>query len=243
MVIANTLGKATSSPALLIVTAKPYILTNPQPVNVNLGATATFNVAAVGLAMHYQWYSNSVSSAIGTRLAGETGSTYSFTTISSANNRYYSVVITNTFGAATSTLAQLTLNLLPYITLQPLGAFITNGSSVTFTSAAAGPGPLTYQWLFQTNLPIAGATNTVLALANANQPGAYSMMAANGSGAATSSPAILSVVGGRLCCLRISTGTAAVIPSATSIWPAAPTVFGLRPIWRWEALGARSPRT
>ena len=52
---------------------------------------------------------------------------------------------------------------------------------------------MSYQWLFNTNLLIAGATNTTLTFANANLPGAYSMMAANSFGAATSSPALLTI--------------------------------------------------
>ena len=195
VVITNTLGKATSSPAMLTVVSKPLIVTNPQPATVGLRNPATFSVTALGLNLRYQWYSNSVSTAIGAPLAGQTNSTCSFTAITNSNGRYYSVVVTNTYGAATSSPAMLTVTLLPYITLQPLDALITNGSSVTFTSAAAGPGTLTYQWLFQTNVLISGATNTVLTFTNANQPGAYAMVVNNGSGSATSSPAQLTVVG------------------------------------------------
>ncbi|HEX9048544.1 MAG TPA: immunoglobulin domain-containing protein, partial [Verrucomicrobiae bacterium] len=194
VVISNSLGSATSDPALLTVVTKPLITTNPQPVTVNLGGVANFSVSVIALAPRYQWYSNSVSTAIGARLAGQTNSTYSFTAVNSSNNRYYSVVITNIYGAATSSPALLTVGSLPYITLAPTGVTITNGASVTFTSTAAGPGPLTYQWLFQSNVIIAGATNTILTFSNANLPGAYSMKVANSSGAVTSSPAQLTVI-------------------------------------------------
>jgi hypothetical protein len=195
VVITNTLGKATSSPAMLTVVSKPLITSNPQPVTVYVGKPATFSVTALGLNLRYQWYSNTVNTAIGTRLTGETNSTYSFISITNSNGRYYAVVITNTFGSTTSSPALLTVSSLPYITLQPLGFTITNGDSVTFTSTAAGPAPLAYQWLFQTNLLIAGATNTALVFTNANQPGAYSMKVTNNYGSTTSSLAQLTVVG------------------------------------------------
>ncbi|MBW8864973.1 MAG: hypothetical protein JF609_08635, partial [Verrucomicrobia bacterium] len=49
--------------------------------------------------------------------------------------------------------------------------------------------------LYRTNLLITGATSTSLAFATANQPGAYSMKVTNSVGAATSTPAILTVIG------------------------------------------------
>ncbi len=85
------------------------------------------------------------------------------------------------------------LLLAPYITLQPQGATITNGDFVTFTSAATGANPLSYQWLFRTNIVIAAATNTTLTFSNANLPGVYSMRVTNNFGAVTSSFALLTV--------------------------------------------------
>ena len=111
VVITNTLGKATSSPALLVVVSMPLITTNPQPVTVSAGSTATFSVTALGQNLFYQWYSNAVNTAIGTPLAGQTGSTCSFTANTNSNGRYYSVVVTNTFGAVTSSPALLTVQI------------------------------------------------------------------------------------------------------------------------------------
>ena len=191
VVITNTLGKATSSPALLTVITKPLITTNPQPVTVSVGSPANFSVVALGQTMRFQWYSNTVATTVGTLLAGQTNNAYSFISITNANGCFYSVIITNTFGKATSSPALLTVSALPYITLQPSNATLIYGSSVTFTSAAAGPGPLSYQWLYQTNQIVAGATNTALTITNTALAGTYSMKAANSFGSVTSSPALL----------------------------------------------------
>ena len=198
VVITNALGKATSSPpALLTIVMAPLIRTNPQAITINAGSTAAFAVSALGVSLHYQWYSNSIATALGSLLAGQTNSTFSFASAVNANGSYYSVLVTNTLGRATSSPALLTVTSAPSIsiTLQPTDKTITNGDPVSFTSAATGSGTLTYQWFFQTNVLIAGATSTTLSIATANQPGTYSMKAISGSGSVTSSPARLTVVG------------------------------------------------
>ena len=193
LIISNSLGKATSSPALLTVVAAPLIISNPQPATVTAGSNVNFSVTALGVGLGFQWYSNSVNTAIGTLLAGQTGTSYAFTAGTNHNGRYYSVVVTNSLGKATSSPALLTVSSLPYFTLQPVDAIFTNGSSITFTSAAAGSGPLVYQWLYQTNQPVAGATNTSLLITNGNFPGAYSLKVTNSFGAVTSSIANLTI--------------------------------------------------
>ncbi len=201
MVVTNTFGSATSSPALLTLISKPTITTNPLPVTVNNGDPATFAVGAVGAAtLKYQWYFNTntvLTNLLGSALAGRTNVTLDFTAVSNALAGRYSVIITNTFGKATSSPALLAINSQPppVITLQPLGASILNGDPVSFTSAATGSGALGYQWLFRTNLTLIGATNPTLAYANANQPGVYSMKVTDNFGSATSSLALLTVTG------------------------------------------------
>ena len=193
-IASNSLGKATSNPALLTVAGVPLIVTNPQPLSVAPGNTGSFSVVVFGPNLQFQWYSNSVNTAIGTPLTGQITNIYSFTAITNSNGKYYSVVVTNSFGRSTSSPALLSVVSLPTITLQPLGATITNGSSITFTSAAAGIGALGYQWLYQNTLLIPGATGTSLTFATANQPGNYSMKVTNAFGSATSTPALLNIV-------------------------------------------------
>jgi uncharacterized repeat protein (TIGR03803 family) len=144
VVITNTLGKATSNPALLTIIAAPLIVTNPQAVSVALSNTATFSVVVLGPNPRYQWYSNSVSTALGTSLAGQTNSTLTYTNVgTNVNNRYYSVVITNNFGRATSSPpALLTVILAPLILTNPQPATLNYGGTTNFTVAATGANPL-----------------------------------------------------------------------------------------------------
>jgi len=185
----NTLGGGGTVYQLLLA---PLITAQPQSLIVTNGDPASFTVGVTDESIvSYQWYFNT-----NTLLAGQTGATINFGSVSNGNAGAYTVVVSTDGGSSTSGPAVLTVvTPPPTITLQPLSATITNGSSITFTSAAAGGGALFYQWLYQTNLPITGATGTSLAFATANQPGAYSMKVTNSVGAATSTPAILTVVG------------------------------------------------
>ena len=198
VVVTNSLGRATSSPALLTVISTPTILLQPQPLTAIVGAATNFTVVAAGLTpLRYQWYFNTnmvLTNLLGNALATQTNNILNFSSVSNALAGYYNVIVTNTLGRATSSPALLTVGIALFITQQPSNAVVTNGSLVAFISAASGAGPLGYQWLFNTNTLIPGATTTNLVITNANQPGAYSMRVTNSLGAATSSPAILAVV-------------------------------------------------
>ncbi len=82
----------------------------------------------------------------------------------------------------------------PAITAQPEGETVSAGADVTFTVAATGSEPLSFQWrLNGTNLP--GATGASLSLMNvqAVNAGSYDAVASNAAGLATSAPATLGV--------------------------------------------------
>lgn len=83
---------------------------------------------------------------------------------------------------------------LPSITTQPLGATVTAGTSVSFTVAATGTDPLTYQWQLN-GAAIAGATGTTynIASASAAQAGNYTVLVSNPAGSVTSNTATLTV--------------------------------------------------
>ncbi len=85
----------------------------------------------------------------------------------------------------------------PVFTVQPQSQTGTIGASAAFSVVASGVGPLGYQWL-SNNVPLAGATNSILALNNL-QPGDaanYKAMVTSLHGSTTSSNAVLSVVVG-----------------------------------------------
>ncbi len=82
----------------------------------------------------------------------------------------------------------------PLITGQPASLNLGVGSTATFTVAASGAGPLSYQWRFN-GANIAGATDATLVVPSitaANQ-GLYTVLVSNGAGATLSAAASLTV--------------------------------------------------
>jgi hypothetical protein len=78
---------------------------------------------------------------------------------------------------------------------QPQAQSVVIGGNALFTIGAAGLPPLGYQWQFN-GANIADATNTALTLSNVqlSNAGIYAVVVTNGSGFATSAPAVLTVM-------------------------------------------------
>ena len=84
---------------------------------------------------------------------------------------------------------------LPAITQQPINQTNLAGSNVTFTTAASGTTPLSYQWRTNgVNLAGANANNLTLTAVTTNNTGNYTIVVTNLFGSVTSSVAALLVV-------------------------------------------------
>lgn len=132
----------------------------------NLSVTATGTGP-----LSYQWRRNGVD------IPGATGQTLLLLNTVPADAGLYSVVVYNAYGYDISLSAAITLGgaLTPIsITVQPASQATTLGMNVTFTTAAVGDGPITYQWR-KNGTPIGGATNANLQLNNvqAGDVGSY----------------------------------------------------------------------
>src|SRR5262249_62416047 len=93
------------------------------------------------------------------------------TTLSvTANNAgNYTLQVTNIYGAATSSVASLTVLLPAAISIPPTTQTIQCGSNASFSVTATGTAPLRYQWSLDGS-PMAAATNTSLSLTNVHLP-------------------------------------------------------------------------
>ncbi|MBW8863530.1 MAG: immunoglobulin domain-containing protein [Verrucomicrobia bacterium] len=148
LVVSDFTGSATSSVATLTVisnTAAPVITTQPQSQVVNPGASATFNVSANGAApLSYQWLFN------GTNLVGATNTVYTQTNVQAANTGNYSVVVTNSSGNVTSSVALLALSFLADFDSYATPSIVTNvgttdGYKIFF---GADSGPVDFKAIF-----------------------------------------------------------------------------------------------
>ncbi|MDP3069352.1 MAG: immunoglobulin domain-containing protein [Opitutaceae bacterium] len=191
VVITNSAGAITTAPATLTVTvdAAPVITIQPAAQAVVAGGTATFAVVATGQpAPTYQWLFN------GATIAGATAATLTRTNVQAANVGTYSVRVTNSIGTVTSAGAALTIVPLPVITAPPAALSIVAGSPASFTVAATGTAPLTYQWRKDgVNLAGATAATFAIAVAQTSDAGSYTVVVTNPGGSVTSAAAALTV--------------------------------------------------
>jgi len=167
-----------------------------QPVNatVTVGQTATFNVSATGTApISYQWRKNTAN------ISGATAASYTTPAATPADNgAKFDVVVSNNAGSVTSSQATLTVSsapVTPTITTQPANQAVTAGQTATFSVAAMGTSPLSYQWQ-KNGSPITGATATSYTTpvtTTADSGALFRVVVSNATGNATSNSATLTV--------------------------------------------------
>ena len=138
VLITNSAGSVTSSYALLTVWQPPVITNQPTSITTVAGGNGTFNILAGGVpTLAYQWNFNT-----NTALLNATNTSFSLTGLRASQAGVYTVVITNSAGSVTSSIANLV---------------ITNPNPPTMTA------PVKNGSLFQfTFVPVVGLTNSVL---------------------------------------------------------------------------------
>jgi hypothetical protein len=200
VVLSNALGTVTSAPpATLTVIDPPVITSQPQSRTNNASTTATFTVSATGtIPFGYQWWKITATAtnllSDSGNISGSASNVLTIADVLAADAASYSVTITNPAGTAVSTNALLVV-IDPVILVQPVGATNFDGSTVTFSVAAAGTTTLNYQWL-QDDVPLYGETGSTLTLANItdDDAGHYTVVVTNSVGSVTSTPALLVTV-------------------------------------------------
>ena len=167
------------------------IVRQPAATTVFSGTRVLLNVGAVGIgALRYQWFWN------GSLIAGATNATHIFPVVQMAATGRYSVVVSNSFGAITSSNVDLFVSNAPPTFPVPLQAQLAEvGGTVRFAPVIHGSLPQSYQWRFQ-GLDLTGATNAVLQLVNVQlaHEGDYTLVVSNAFGLNTNAPAFLNVV-------------------------------------------------
>ena len=171
----------------------PNITSQPQSLAVAVGTAANFFVGATGDApLTYFWSFNTNTPV------GGNSNTLALLNVQTTNAGSYRVIVSNSAGTATSSVATLTVLIPPTITTNPTNLTVATGSSPVFSVTAGGSAPLQYQWyLGDTNTPLADATNATLTLntVDAADAGSYFVVVTNSVGIATSLAATLTVLG------------------------------------------------
>ncbi len=169
-------GVLTSNAVTLTVTPAPVapaFTAQPTDVTVTAPASAGFVVAVSGTpTAMLQWQLSSDGGTTWNNVSsggGATGTTYTTPATTTAMNGFrFRALASNGVGSAiSSTIARLSVDpaaVAPSITTQPSNQSLTEPARATFSVAATGTAPLTYQWQRFTSgawSNIAGASNAV----------------------------------------------------------------------------------
>lgn len=212
----NVAGSADSPEIVLEVgfggpapnTPPAFTLHPIAPTSAIAGGTVSFSVAASGSPTPtFQWLKN------GAAILGATQATLTLAGLSTSDSATYAAVATNVVGAAMSDSVTLNVTMpptpppptpppppppadsAPVFTTQPAASLnVIAGNTVTLFVGASGKPTPTFQWE-KNGVPIDGATNAVLILADVtpNDAGSYSAAAVNSVGSARSNLAVLVV--------------------------------------------------
>lgn len=175
----------------LAVIRTPSITQQPAATtSVGVGGNVYLSVTAMGVGtLSYQW------TLAATNLPGSTNYFLSMNAVQPPQQGDYQVVVSNPFGVVTSAVAHVTVLVAPTITGQPQSTNVFAGQSFSLSATATGSIPLNCQWSFE-GVNLAGATNSTLAVSNAQaaNEGVFRAVICNGAGCATSAVARVRVL-------------------------------------------------
>ncbi|HXR48690.1 MAG TPA: choice-of-anchor tandem repeat GloVer-containing protein [Candidatus Limnocylindrales bacterium] len=111
VVVSNSVNSVSSDYAVLeVIFSPPDITSQPASLIRLVGMTASFSVTASGdPPLSYQWQENGTNLTDGGNISGSTTSTLTLTSVTSADNGTYSVIVSNPLYAVSSVPATLTV--------------------------------------------------------------------------------------------------------------------------------------
>ena len=191
----------TSASGTWLLGTPPTVAANAVNQTVVAGGMASFTAAANGYPTPMaEWDVSTDGGTTFSPISGATSPTYSFTTNAAENGCQYEAVFTNMFGNVTTTVAALTVDYAPSVTIYPPNPTVPAGGTASFAAVAGGNPVPTVQWDVSSNggttfSPIAGATSTTYSFtANAGENGyQYEAVCTNSVGSTTSTAATLTV--------------------------------------------------
>ena len=233
---------------LSLVPANPVITTPPASYSGSPGDSPSFFVtvssnSATPLA--YQWYNGATAltdgaTGNGSTVAGATTSNLTYTSAQIADSGNLTVVVTNGYGATTSSIAVLTIT---SSTTPPGIANLTNqtvvaGNNATIGATVTGTAPA-LRWL-ENGTPISGATSNPLILTSvqyAQNGYIYSLVASNSAGVVTNSMTLSVIVTPSISVQPVSVTVSNGQPASFSV-----TASGVpAPVYQWRRNGAAIP--
>lgn len=138
-----------SDPAEITIVDGPVITSQPKNISISPGAVATFEIAATGKSLSYQWYFRKADASGWSRWNSHTSSVTSGTVNESWNGMQVFCRVTDSNGISVDSLpAAVTLRQTVFITSQPADVTTSSGLETKFEIKASGNG-LNYQWYYK----------------------------------------------------------------------------------------------
>jgi hypothetical protein len=190
-VVSNARGGVPSQAVAVAIKPLPSIGTQPANRIVCRGGVTTFSVLASGPGpLTYRWQRNGIA------VPGATSSTLVIINAGDADVANYSCIVGGECGSTTSATATLQVVDAPAITQHPQPRVACLGTPTSFSVAATGAAPFSFQWR-RDGAPIAGATQQTLAIASvaSRDAGSYDCIVTNACGTATTNAAVLDIPG------------------------------------------------
>ncbi len=216
-------------------------LTNAAPVfvppfltstNLRAGTNYTLQALAVATnAISYFWQKD------GTNIPNANSSTYTLSPVLASDAGNYVLIATNLFGAATSTVATITVDATPQISAHPTNLVISPTANTSFFVGASPTSGMSYYW-YHDGVRV-GPNAATLPISNAGPAdrGAYFVVVSNAYGIATSQVATLSF---NFLALNFITQPASItaIEGQTTNLAAVVSAFGNLASFQWYFAGA-----
>jgi len=232
---------------LATVAFSPSIGLQPTSASVIVGQSVQLAATAFGaLPLAYQWQKGTngvyINSTDAGDVSGSMTNVLNFSTLTTSDAADYRLIVTNTYGAATSQVATVTVILAPRVSVQPAPASLIVGQSVQLLATAVGAPPLTYQWQKGTNGiyinntdtgDVSGSTTNILnfSAATAADASDYRLIVTNGYGTATSQVATVTVT--LLPSISVQPTSATLITNQS--FQLAAAAFGAPPLfYQWQ---------
>ncbi len=192
-IINGTCGNKISNPVQLTVYTDVSIVFHPSSYSTCQGTNASFNVAANGSGLNFQWQFNGSNVVNGTNISGATSPNLTINNLLPGNAGGYACVVSGNCGTLTSNTALLNVDANITITSNPVSSAACPGDNVIFSTNATGSN-LAYQWVKGIiNIPGENINNLVLSAVDATDVGSYFCKVTNACGTKSTSIANLTL--------------------------------------------------
>jgi parallel beta-helix repeat protein len=190
VVITNNFGAATSQVA--VVSETPGIVTQPVSQIAFAGNNVVLTASAAGIGpLDYQWYLNGAPLSDSAHISGSVTANLSVSNLQMSDAGNYVLVVSNSTGSTTTTVASLG------VASQPTNQTVLQGSGVSIPVTTNSPVPVFFQWLengmvLTNGGRISGTTNSTLVISGAQttDSGAYQVIASSTNSAVSTTSAV-----------------------------------------------------